>query len=416
MKKTYTTKLDEKEWKECLDKAFDSRKKEVNIPGFRKGKVTWDVYIKQFGIESLYMDAADIALPIAFDKLLKDEKPEMAASPQADIKDIGADYIEVEFTCVAKPTVKLGKYKNLGIKKEKVTVTKEEIEHELNNLKAKYTELKTVTRSIKKGDVAIIDFEGFLNDKPFEGGKGESYSLEIGSNSFIPGFEEKLIGLKGGEEKDVELTFPKDYPAEDLKGKEVVFKVKVLEVKEKTEPKLGKDFFEDLAMEGVDTEEKLKKEIKTNIKVNKEREVETKYIDELLKKISENAKFELPEEMVTEEIERMIKEFTSQLQMQGFELDKYLEMIRTDINGLKEQMKPEAEARVSYRLVLEAIVKAEKIDISDKEVEKEADELAKKYQMEREEFLKSFGGIEFVKYDMEVRKALELIQKENETN
>ena len=411
MKKNYVIKLKDKEWNECLEKAFSKRKNEVNIPGFRKGKVSWDVYIKQFGIESLYMDAADIALPIAFDKLIKDEKPEMATSPQADIKNISKEEIEVEFVCVLKPTVKLGKYKSLGIEKEKVTVKKEEIDHELGHLTAKYAELENVDRPVKKGDVAVIDFEGFKDGKAFEGGKGDSYSLEIGSNSFIPGFEDKVIGMKIGEEKDIDLTFPKEYPAEDLKGKKVVFKVKVLEVKEKHEPKLNKEFFEDLAMEGIDSEEKLREEIKNNIKVNKEKEVETKYIDSLLRTITENAKFDLPEEMVEEEIERMLKEFTEQLRMQGFELDKYLEMIRSDIDGLKEQMKTEAEARVSYRIILEQIVKDEKIEVSDKDVEKEAETLAKRYNMEKDEFLKAFGGIEFVKYDMQVKKALEIIQK-----
>lgn len=411
MKKTYVIKLQEKEWKECLDKAFEKRKNEVNIPGFRKGKVTWEVYIKQFGVESLYMDAADIALPIAFDKLLKDENPEMATQPQADIKNITPEELEVEFVCVEKPKVKLGKYKDLGIEKEKVTVTKEEIDHELKNLTAKYTELKNVNRKVKKGDIAVIDFEGFKDGKAFEGGKGDSYSLEIGSNSFIPGFEDKVIGMAIGEEKDIDLTFPEEYPAEDLKGQKVVFKVKLLEVKEKIEPKLGKEFFEDLAMEGVDTEDKLKAEIKKNIKVNKEKEIEVKYIDKVLDKINKNAKFDLPDEMINEEVERMVKEFTQQLQMQGFELDKYLEMIRSDINGLKEQMKDEAKARVSYRLILEAIVKEEKIEIPQKDVEKEAGEMAKRYNMEKDEFLKAFGGIDVVKYDMQVKKALDLIQK-----
>lgn len=411
MKKTYVIKLQEKEWKECLDKAFEKRKNEVNIPGFRKGKVTWEVYIKQFGVESLYMDAADIALPIAFDKLLKDENPEMATQPQADIKNITPEELEVEFVCVEKPKVKLGKYKDLGIEKEKVTVTKEEIDHELKNLTAKYTELKNVNRKVKKGDIAVIDFEGFKDGKAFEGGKGDSYSLEIGSNSFIPGFEDKVIGMAIGEEKDIDLTFPEEYPAEDLKGQKVVFKVKLLEAKEKIEPKLGKEFFEDLAMEGVDTEDKLKAEIKKNIKVNKEKEIEVKYIDKVLDKINKNAKFDLPDEMINEEVERMVKEFTQQLQMQGFELDKYLEMIRSDINGLKEQMKDEAKARVSYRLILEAIVKEEKIEIPQKDVEKEAGEMAKRYNMEKDEFLKAFGGIDVVKYDMQVKKALDLIQK-----
>ena len=410
MKNSYTIKLD-KEWKDALDEAFKKKQKDLTMPGFRKGHVPKDVFIKQNGVEPLFMDASDIALQIGYEKVLKDNNLTPAATPKVDIKKIDKDSIEIEYTIVTKPEVKLGKYKDLGIKKESVKVTKEEIEHELEHLQSKYVELKNKkSGTVEEKNIAVIDFEGFLDDKPFDGGKGDNYSLEIGSNTFIPGFEEQLIGMKKGEERDIKVTFPENYPSKELKGKEVTFKVKVNEIKEKILPELGKEFFEDLAMEGVNDLESLKKEIEENIKVNKERDIENKYIDDVLKEVTKNAKFDVPEEMVDDEIDRMIKEFSSQLQMQGFKLEQYLEMIRSDMDTLREQMKEEATNRVSYRLVLEQIVKDENIDIKDKDVDKEAEELAKKYGMETEEFVKAFGGKEFIKYDMEVRKALEIIQ------
>lgn len=409
MKNTYTIKL-EKEWIECLDKAFDKKKKEVTVPGFRKGKVTKEVYIKHYGVESLYMDASDIALQIGYEKVIKENDILPAATPSVDIKNISDKEVEIEYTITTKPEVKLGKYKDLGIKKDKVEVTEEEIEHELGHLQAKYVELKTKEGKVEKGNIAVIDFEGFLNGKPFDGGKGENYSLEIGSNTFIPGFEDQVIGMKANEEKDINVTFPKEYPAPELKGKEVVFKVKVHEVKEKIMPELGKEFFEDLAMEGVNDLESLKKEIKENIKVNKERDIENKYIDDVLKEVTKNAKFEIPEEMIEDEIDRMVKEFSSQMEMQGFKLDQYLEMIRSDEATLRDQMKEEATNRVGYRLVLEQIVKEEKIEFDEKEIDKESEELAKKYNMKKDDFIKAFGGKEVIKYDMQVRKALEILK------
>ena len=410
MKNTYNITLKE-EWVEALDNAFKKKQKEVSVPGFRKGKVPKDVYIKQYGIESLYMDAIDLVAPTGYDKVIKENNLKPAARPGVDIKNINDKEIELIYTIVTAPEVKLGKYKDLGIKKDEVKVTKEEIEHELDNLKAKYVELKDKeNETVENDNIAIIDFEGFLNGKPFDGGKGEDFSLQIGSKTFIPGFEEQLIGMKKGEEKEIKVTFPKEYPAPELKGKETTFKVKVKAVQERIMPEVGKEFFEDLGMEGINDIESLKKEIEENIKVNKEREAENKYIDEVLKEVTKNAKFELPEEMIEEEIDRMVSEFSNQLQMQGFKLDAYLEMIRSDEKTLRDQMKEEAKARVSYRVVLEQVAKDEKIEFKDEEVEKEAEELAKKYGMEKEEFIKAFGGIEFIKYDMEVRKALEIIQ------
>ncbi len=410
MKNTYNITLKE-EWVEALDNAFKKKQKEISVPGFRKGKVPKDVYIKQYGIESLYMDAIDLVAPTGYDKVIKENNLKPAARPGVDIKNINDKEIELIYTIVTAPEVKLGKYKDLGIKKDEVKVTKEEIEHELDNLKAKYVELKDKeNETVENDNIAIIDFEGFLNGKPFDGGKGEDFSLQIGSKTFIPGFEEQLIGMKKGEEKEIKVTFPKEYPAPELKGKETTFKVKVKAVQERIMPEVGKEFFEDLGMEGINDIESLKKEIEENIKVNKEREAENKYIDEVLKEVTKNAKFELPEEIIEEEIDRMVSEFSNQLQMQGFKLDAYLEMIRSDEKTLRDQMREEAKARVSYRVVLEQVAKDEKIEFKDEEVEKEAEELAKKYGMEKEEFIKAFGGIEFIKYDMEVRKALEIIQ------
>ncbi len=261
------------------------------------------------------------------------------------------------------------------------------------------------------GDTAVIDFEGFLGKKAFAGGKGEDYPLEIGSHSFIEGFEEGIVGMKVGEEKDLSLTFPKDYNSEELAGKKVTFKVKVKSIKTKVLPELDKDFFEDLAMEGIDSREKLVESIKEEFEVNKERERDDKYLDEVLKKVVSNAKFEVPEEMIQDELDRMVREFSEQLKMQGFELTQYLSMVKMDEEKLREELKDEAKNRVSFRLCLEAIADKENINPTDDEASKEAEELAERYGMKKDEFLKEFGGLEMVKNDLRIKKAFEIIQK-----
>ena len=411
MKNEYVVKIEGKEWQEYIEKAFNKIKKDVNIPGFRKGYVTLEVFIKNKGIESLFMDAVDIALPSSYDKLLKDKDIVPAASPKADVKNVNEEFVELSFEIVTKPEIKLGKYKDLGIKKEDVKVSKEEIEDQIKKTLEKFVEVKTSEKdTLENGLTSVIDFEGFLDNVPFEGGKGENYSLEIGSNTFIPGFEEQLVGMKKGEEKDVKVTFPNEYPSEELKGKEVIFKVKLNDIKEKVLPKMDTTFFKDLNMDGIDSEDKLKNEIETSIKTQKEVNIENEYLDKLLEEIKKNSTFTVPEEMIDDEIERMIKEFGHNLEMQGFNIKSYLEMINKTEEELREQMKVEASNRVSYRLLLEEIVKTEKIEIEEKDVEQEIINLSKKYNMEKDEFVKAFGGKEFVKYDMQVRKAIELIK------
>lgn len=416
MKKSYTLSLEKKEWNECLHNVYDKKKKDIKIDGFRKGQVPYDVYTKKAGVESLYMDAIDAAVDILYAKLLSDKETiTPAATPSIDIKNIDSNGITIEFTLISAPEVKLGKYKDLGIKKSPIEVTEEEIEHELGHLREQFVEVKTLDdkAKIKEGNVAVIDFEGFLDGTPFKGGKGENYSLEIGSNTFIPGFEEQIIGMKANEEKDINVTFPEDYGVKDLAGAPVVFKVKVNEVKEKKTRELDEDFFEDLGMEGIDSEDKLKEEIKASIKAQKEMDAENKYVDSLLEGVSKNVEVDIPEEMVNEEVERLMGRFAEQMKMQGISLDLYYQFTGSNEEQLRSQMEKEAFNNVLYRLMIDEIKEIEKVVITDEEADKEAEELAKKYQVSKEEFLSQFGGLEMVKYDLEVRKVVELLKEYN---
>ena len=406
-------KIEGKSWDTALDKVFEKKQKTVKVDGFRKGKVPRSIYEKKFGKESLFIDAADMVVQEAYAKALDDSKLIPVVQPEVNIKSLDEKGVEFVFKIVTKPEVVVKKYKGLNIKPEKVKVTKEEIDHELGHLLERYTELVTKDGKVANGDVAIIDFEGFKDGEPFDGGKGENYSLEIGSNTFIPGFEEKIIGMKTGEEKDLDLKFPEDYGAKDLAGKDVVFKVKVNEIKEKKNRDLDEDFFDDLGMEGIDSEEKLRDQIKSSISAQKEMDNENKYVDELLEAVGKNVEVDIPEQMVNEEIDRLMGRFEEQMKMQGVSLDLYYQFTNSDEQALRDQMEKEAFNNVLYRLMLEEIMKQEKIEVTDEEAEKEAEELAKKYQMKKDEFLKEFGGIDLVKYDLEIRKTVDILKELN---
>ena len=409
-----TIKIEGKEWEDALDKAFVEANKKAKIDGFRPGKAPKEVFIKKYGKESLFMDAADLVLNDAYKKMIDENKDvEIVAQPSVALKSIDEKYIEFVFTLTKKPEVKLGKYKKLGVKKEEVKVTKEEIDHALEETLNRYSENITKDGIVENGDIAIIDFEGFKDGVAFEGGKGENYSLTIGSNTFIPGFEEQLIGMKAGETKDIEVTFPEEYHSEDLKGSKATFKVKVNEVKTIKVPELNKDFFDDLGMEGIDSEESLRKQLEENIQVHKESHAENDFIDALLVKAVENMKVDVPDAMVNDETDRMLRQYEENLKMQGITLQQFYQFTNSDEAALKDQMKEEALKRVKERLLLEEIKKEEKIEVTDEDAEKEADDLATKYQMKKDEFLKLFGGIEMVKYDLEMRKALEVLKDNN---
>ena len=301
--------LEKKEWKDALDRAFTKEQANAKVDGFRKGKVPRDIYIKKYGKESLYYTAINNELGILYEKVLKDNKLEPIMDPKIEIVTVDDEKLTVKFTITTKPEVKIKKYKGLGVKKETVKVTKEEIDQEIDNLRNRYADLVIKDGKIESGDIAVIDFEGFLGDKAFDGGKGENYSLTIGSNTFIPGFEDQLIGHKAGDNVDVKVTFPKDYQAEELKGKKATFKVAIHEVKTKELPELNEDFFLDLEMQDVKDEKSLRKVCEDQIKARKEYDVENKYIDNLLEALEKQTTVEIPNELTEEEIDRMIHEY-----------------------------------------------------------------------------------------------------------
>ena len=402
------------EWEKCLDKAFQKNNKKAKIDGFRPGKAPKDVFIKKYGIESLFMDAADEAIYVAYDKVISENKDildKLVARPDINIESIDEKKIVLKFVLTMRPEVKLGKYTDLGVKKAKATATKKEIEESIDNMRNRYAEDVIKEGKIASGDIAVINFEGFVDGKPFDGGKGENYSLKIGSGTFIPGFEEQLIGLKALDEKDVKVTFPEDYHAADLKGKDAIFKVKVIEVKEVSVPELDKDFFDDLGMEGITNKEELEKTVKQNIIAQKEMENENKYLDELLEAAAKNTEVDVPDVMINEELDRMIKDYSNHLKMQGISLEQFYQFTNSDESALKDQMREEAHKRIVYRLMLEEIAKKEKIEISEDEAKKEAKVLAEKYGVSEEEFLMNFGGLDIVKYDLRMRRAMDILKK-----
>ena len=409
--KTIEVKIEGKEWQDALDKAFKEANKKAKIDGFRPGHAPKEVFIKKYGEESLFMDAADKALQSAYVKVLEENKDlEIVTQPSVELKNVSKDALELTFKLILKPEFKLGDYKNLKDKKDKVEVTNEEVNSAIDEMKNRYAEVQVKDGKVEKGDTAVIDFEGFKDGVAFEGGKGENYSLKIGSNTFIPGFEDQIIGMSKGEEKDVKVTFPEDYHSEELKGAKATFKVKVNEVKETIIPSLNEEFFKDLNMEGVNDRASLESALKETLAARKEQQAEGEYVDKLLEKLSEQTKIELPEEMIGDEIHRMIHQYEDNLKMQGITLEQFYQFTNSNEDMLKEQMKDEAVKRIKYRLMLEEIIKLEKLTATDEEADKEASEIASKYGMEKEDFLTQFGGLEMIKYDLEMRKAIDVLK------
>lgn len=410
--KEITKTIEGEKWTNAIEKAYQKLSKKAKIDGFRPGKAPRDIFIKKYGKENILVEAADDVMQAVYMDVLKEnEGIELVAQPRVEIKDVSDEKLELMFVLTTKPEVKLGKYTDLGIKKEEVKVTKKEIEESIEHLRSHYAENVTKDGSVADGDIAIIDFEGFKDGVPFDGGKADNYSLKIGSKTFILGFEEQIIGMKAGEEKDINVTFPEDYHSEDLKGANVIFKVKVNEIKESKIPELDKDFFEDLGMEGIDSKEALEKQTEENLMARKETEAENKYMDSLLEAAAKNVEVDIPEVMIEDEINRMMEQYEENLSMQGITLEQFYKFTNSDENALKEQMREEANKRVLYRLMLEEIAKEEKFEISDEEANKKADELSDKYQMKKDEFLKEFGGLEMIKYDIKMHMAMETLRK-----
>ena len=403
-------KVEKEEWTSFLKEAFNKKKKDIKLDGFRKGSVTYDLFVKKIGVETLYQDAADIVIDKKYSEALKESKVEPVIQPTVDITKIDKDGITVVFKFISKPEVKLGKYKDLGIKKETAKVTKKEIDEELENLRNKFADIVIKENGeIVTGNTAVIDFKGIVDGEYLEGGSGENYPLEIGSNTFIPGFEDALIGMKIGETKDINLKFPENY-VENLKNKDVTFTVTIKEIKERVLPEINEELFKDLGYDDVKTKEELEAKIKEHLLEHKKQDIENKYLDEVLEKATNNMKVDINEEIIHDEIHRMINQYAEQLKMQGLTIEQYLEFTKSSMDDLESHMKPEAEKRIKERYLLESVSEEEKIDVTEKETEEDLERISKMYNVEKEEFIKMIGGLDMVKYDAKMRKTLDFLK------
>ncbi|MEC1499823.1 trigger factor [Bacillus sonorensis] len=405
-----TVEVDADTFNKALDDAFKKVVKQVSIPGFRKGKVPRALFEKRFGVEALYQDALDILLPVEYPKAVEEAGIEPVDRPEIDVEKIEkGESLVFTAKVTVKPEVKLGEYKGLGIEKDDTAVTDEDVQNELKSLQERQAELVVKEGGkVEEGDTVVLDFEGFVDGEAFEGGKAENYSLEVGSGSFIPGFEDQLVGLEAGAEKDVEVTFPEEYHAEDLAGKPAVFKVKIHEIKAKELPELDDEFAKDVDEE-VETLAELTEKTKKRLEEAKENEADAKLREELVTKAAENAEIDIPQAMIDTELDRMMKEFEQRLQMQGMNLELYFQFSGQDETALKEQMKEDAEKRVKSNLTLEAIAKAEDLQVTDEEVEEELSKMAEAYNMPVENIKQAIGSTEGMKEDLKVRKAIDFL-------
>ncbi|BBW95385.1 MULTISPECIES: trigger factor [Geobacillus] len=405
-----TVEVDAEQVNKGLDAAFKKVVKNITLPGFRKGKVPRVLFEKRFGVEALYQDALDILLPEAYAKAVEEAGIEPVSLPEIDIEQMekGKSLI-FKAKVTVKPEVKLGQYKGLEIETIDATVTDEDVDNELKRLQENYAELVVKEDgTVENGDTVVIDFEGFVDGEPFEGGKAENYSLEIGSGTFIPGFEEQLIGMKAGEEKEIQVTFPEEYHAEQLAGKPATFKVNVHEVKAKQLPALDDEFAKDVDDE-VETLDELKAKIRARLEEAKKNEAETALRNAVVEKAAANAEIDVPEVMIKNETDRMLREFDQRLQMQGLNLQLYYQFSGQDEAALREQMKEDAEKRVRAALTLEAIAKAENIDVTDEEVNEELNKMAEAYNLSVDKLKELLGSLDGVKEDLKWRKTVDFL-------
>ena len=395
-----------------LEHAYGTIQKDVEIKGFRKGKVPMAIYEKKFGVESLYDEAINHIISDTYYEALVEHDVMVVAQPKIDF-DINAIGRGKAFTYTAtvavKPDVTLGEYKNLKMKKPSEKVTKAEVDAEIKKLQEQNAEMQLVdSRPLKEGDTAIFDFKGTKDGKAFEGGTAENYELKIGSKSFIPGFEDKMIGLKVGEEKDLELSFPKDYQAEDLAGQDVVFHVKLHEIKEMVLPKLDDDFVKELDKEGIESVDALKESIKADLKKEKETNAKNAKTDFAVQTASENATIEIPEDMVVAEKNRMLDNTKQQAKQYGLEFEQYLQFSGMTLEKFEEKLMEDARKSIRYNLVLEEVAKQEKIEITDDEYNARLKELADQYKMSIEQVSAQLSK-DVVIQDIQMNKAVDLL-------
>ena len=399
-------------FEEAIKRVYFKSAKYFNIPGFRKGKAPMQIVEKYYGKEIFYEDAFNEVAEDALEEAVSENKVDVVSRPEVDIKQIekGKDLI---FTVVmqTKPEAELGKYKGIEIPKIEYNVSDEDINHELEHMQEHNSRLISIDdRAVKKGDIATIDFEGFVDGKSFEGGKAENYDIELGSNTFIPGFEDQIVGMKIDEEKDVNVKFPDEYFSKELAGKDATFKVKLHEIKKKELPKLDDEFAKDVSE--FDTLDELKEDLRK--KLEKQNADKEKYETEeaVVKALCENTKVDIPSGMVETEVDRMLNDFKGRLSYQGLKIEQYLKMLGKTEDEMRKEYEPQAIEGIKSRLAIEAVIKAEKIEATDKEVEEKMQEMAKNYGKENDEsFLKNENVRNYIKEGIESEKAIDVLIK-----
>ena len=406
-----TVEVSAEDFEKAIEKVYQKQKKQISIPGFRKGKVPRMMVEKMYGKEVFYEDAANDLIPDAYDNALDECEEDIVSSPKIEVTQIEAGKPFVFTATVAlKPEVKLGEYKGIKIEKIEREVTEEEVLTEINRERNKNARNITIEdRPVKDGDMTVIDFEGFVDGEAFEGGKGENYPLTIGSGAFIPGFEEQLVGAEIGKEVEVKVTFPEDYQAEELQGKEAVFKCTVHEIKEKELPELDDEFASEVSE--FDTLEEYKEDVKKNLTEKKVKDAETARENAAVEAAVKASEIEIPEAMLETQQRQMVDEFSQRITMQGMSMEQYMQFTGATYEKLIEQVKPQAEERIRARLVLEAIAKAENIVATEEDYEKEMKTMAEVYQMEIDKVKELMGEREKknIMLDLAVRKAADFV-------
>ncbi|MED5016117.1 trigger factor [Paenibacillus chibensis] len=397
---------------DALNKAFNKVVKKASVPGFRKGKVPRPIFESRYGVEALYQDAIDILLPEVYTEAVDQTDIFPVDRPEVEIDQFAkGQAFKFKAKVTVKPEVTLGEYKGVEVPAQKVEVSEEEVNEELNRLQERHAELAVIDEgTAQDGDIAVIDFDGYVDGVPFEGGKAERYSLELGSGTFIPGFEEQVVGLATGDFKDVEVTFPETYHAEELANKQAIFKVKVHEIKRKQLPELDDEFAKDVSE--FETLAEYKEDLKKELLVRKEQEAKGKKEAAVVDKVSENAEIEIPQAMIDSEIQNMMRDFDNRLRSQGMNLEMFLSFSGQTTADLQEQMKDDAEKRVRNNLVLEQIAKEENIEVTEEDINKELETMAEAYKRSADEIrdiLAANGSLASLRDEISLRKTVELL-------
>ena len=403
--------VEAEKFEEAMKKVYTKTAKYFNIPGFRKGKAPMQLVERQYGSEIFYEDAFNELVPDVYDAAIKENNVEAVSKPNIDITQMekGKDLIFTA-TVQTKPEVKLGKYKGIEIKKIEYNVSDEDINHEIGHMQEKNSRLVSVDdRPVENGDITVIDFEGSVDGVPFEGGKAEGHELEIGSNTFIPGFEDQIIGMKVDEERDIKVKFPDEYFSNDLAGKDAIFKIKLHEIKKKELPELDDEFAKDVSE--FDTLEELKNSIKEKIDVENKNKEKYETEEEAIKAVCENTEIDIPSGMIEVEIDNMVKDIENRLSYQGLKLEQYLQMVGKTEEDMRKEFEDQAKKSVKSRLVLEAVVKAEKLEASEEEVGEKIKEMAKQYNRPEDELLANEQLRSYIAESMKTEKAIEFIVK-----